>query len=407
MFELVIELNKFCQRFDGFVAKSIRSTLLEEEDDSYKNVALVTIRSINQVVALFDGWLDGCHFDEVDGWFLNKTIDMLHGYSVIVKKENFYTKYSVNYWKQMHCYILDIWRNSSFDDAEKDDLFIKIFSDILGNAIKDYPDFCNKKLGDFHNIYRAIGFEVYNAYSFIMPDPQYCKNNRWNDDGVAFLYLAYDDAGESYQNIKLGEKTCFEERRSKNGEEVAVCQFQSVNDGVRILNLAYQDIDYDALFMELNSTVIPTKNEVLSLVDEKTKVQKKLMQYTNSGREDLVKKELSKLMKQIGISEELEHKVKNMLFLTILGNICDSIFYAVDKETDPDLEAYIPFRKFSKYLMKIGFGGVAFRSTRMELCGLSGTNLVLFNPTDAKAVPGSMKVYRYHDDEPCELLKVY
>ena len=91
MFELVIELNKFCQRFDGFVAKSIRSTLLEEEEDSYKNVALVTIRSINQVVALFDGWLDGCHFDEVDGWFLNKTIDMLHGYSVIVKKENFYT----------------------------------------------------------------------------------------------------------------------------------------------------------------------------------------------------------------------------------------------------------------------------------------------------------------------------
>ena len=72
-------------------------------------------------------------------------------------------------------------------------------------------------------------------------------------------------------------------------------------------------------------------------------------------------------MKQIGISEELEHKVKNMLFLTILGNICDSIFYAVDKETDPDLEAYIPFRKFSKYLMKIGFGGVAFRSTRFVI----------------------------------------
>lgn len=66
----------------------------------------------------------------------------------------------------------------------------------------------------------------------------------------------------------------------------------------------------------------------------------------------------------------------------LAGNICDSIFYAVDKEDDLALEAYIPFRVFSKYLINKGFGGVTYRSTRMGLAGLQGKCLTLFNPED-------------------------
>lgn len=44
----------------------------------------------------------------------------------------------------------------------------------------------------------------------------------------------------------------------------------------------------------------------------------------------------------------------------------------MDKEDDPKLEAYFPFRAFSRYLMAKGFGGVAYRSTRMALIGLQG-----------------------------------
>ena len=41
----------------------------------------------------------------------------------------------------------------------------------------------------------------------------------------------------------------------------------------------------------------------------------------------------------------------------------------MDKEDDSKLEAYFPVRAFSRYLMAKGFGGVAYRSTRMALIG--------------------------------------
>ena len=90
----------------------------------------------------------------------------------------------------------------------------------------------------------------------------------------------------------------------------------------------------------------------------------------------------------------------------LIGNIYDSIFYIVDKEDDPALEAYVPFRVFSKYLINKGFGGVAYRSTRMALAGLQGKCLTLFNPEDAIYVQGEMEVYEYHK-EGCAFLKKY
>lgn len=84
----------------------------------------------------------------------------------------------------------------------------------------------------------------------------------------------------------------------------------------------------------------------------------------------------------------------------------EDIFYAVNKEDDPALEAYVPFRILSKYLINKGFGGVAYKSTRMELAGLKGKCLTLFNPEDAIYVQGEMEVYEYHK-EGCTFLKKY
>ena len=90
----------------------------------------------------------------------------------------------------------------------------------------------------------------------------------------------------------------------------------------------------------------------------------------------------------------------------MIGNICDSIFYAVDKEDDPKLEAYIPFRAFSRYLMAKGFGGVAYRSTRMALIGLQGKWVTLFNVEDATYIDGEMEVYEYQQDG-CKFITKY
>ena len=60
-------------------------------------------------------------------------------------------------------------------------------------------------------MYRASRYQVFDNYKYIMPDPAYCHDNRWNDDGVAYLYLSYDNENKECQGIKQAKKTCFEE----------------------------------------------------------------------------------------------------------------------------------------------------------------------------------------------------
>ena len=407
MMELIIELNKMCNRFEGYTTKAIRDTVMEEEDANVKKVICTVVKNINDVVAFFDDLFEGVTYPEMDTLYINKYLELINVYYFICKKTSFLPMYSKHYWQETNKQILNLWKESSFEEKDKNDLFIKIFDDLLGNMLSANPEVCDRKLSDFKNMYRATTYMVNDAYSFIMPDPDYCKDNRWNDDGVAFLYLAYDNEDMNYQNITLAEKTCFEECRLVDGTEVAVCQFEPVNDSAKILYLAYQDVDYDALLADLNREIVTRTDEVIQLLGEKKKVRSKLQQYATNQRKDLFMKEVRKILNKAGINDEMKAQVQNVLFITMLGNIFDSVFYAVDKEKDPKLEAYIPFRKFSKYLIHLGYRGVAYRSTRMELIGLNGTNLVVFEPSDARPKKGTMNVYKYHDKEECERINQY
>lgn len=407
MMELIIELNKMCNRFEGYTTKAIRDTVMEEEDANVKKVICTVVKNINDVVAFFDDLFEGVTYPEMDTLYINKYLELINVYYFICKKTSFLPMYSKHYWQETNKQILNLWKESSFEEKDKNDLFIKIFDDLLGNMLSANPEVCDRKLSDFKNMYRATTYMVNDAYSFIMPDPDYCKDNRWNDDGVAFLYLAYDNEDMNYQNITLAEKTCFEECRLVDGTEVAVCQFEPVNDSAKILYLAYQDVDYDDLLADLNREIVTRTDEVIQLLGEKKKVRSKLQQYATNQRKDLFMKEVRKILNKAGINDEMKAQVQNVLFITMLGNICDSVFYAVDKEKDPKLEAYIPFRKFSKYLIHLGYRGVAYRSTRMELIGLNGTNLVVFEPSDARPKKGTMNVYKYHDKEECERINQY
>lgn len=405
--ELLFELNKMCTRFPGAVTQAIRNTVLEERNRNAKKIVLSAISSMNNVVKMFDGIFEDFRDEEIDSLYVNKYLEVINIYYYFCTGSSFFSKYSQEYWCEINKLILSIWKNSDFDEKKKDDLFIKVFNDLLGNALLSRPEICERRLSNFQNMYRATKYKVNDAYNYIMPNPDYCKDNRWNDDGVSFLYLAYDNEDMVYQNIKVGEKTCFEECRTIEGTEIAICKFISKNDSAKIMYLAYQDVDYDLLLSELNQKVKPISDDIMQAISEKKNVKNKLNQYAKSGREDLFKRELKKVMDGAGINDQIKSSVENYLFVTLLGNICDSVFYAVDKEEDPELEAYIPFRKFSKYLIHLGYAGVAFRSTRMEKIGLRGTNLVLFDPNDAEPIEGTMKVYRYHKTDECELLKEY
>lgn len=411
MFELVLEFNRLTQRFDGAVSKTIRDVVLTENNPKLEGLVFEYLKHLNDTVKMFDDIFKDITFDEFENdlysLYLDKLYETINFYFVMCHCGNFYKKYSARYWTETQKHILRIWKDSSFDENKKEDIFIKIFSDLFDNVINTIPDICVRRLEDFNNLYRASTYMVDDAYNYIMPDPEYCKDNRWNDDKVAFLYMAYDNEGESYENITLAEKTCFEECRLGDDKEVAICQFKPINKTGKILYLSYQDIDYDKLFMELDDSAKPDSHLVLDAVTRNEKIKNKLIRYAQNGNKNMFNRTIDQFMKKMGLQADLKKLVQKKMAIMMMGNICDAIFYAVDKEKDPKLEAYVPFRKFSKYLISKGFAGVAFRSTRMQLIGLSGTNITLFNPNDAEYISGTMKKYRYHRDSECELLKSY
>lgn len=255
-------------------------------------------------------------------------------------------------------------------------------------------------------MYRASRYQVFDNYKYIMPDPAYCHDNRWNDDGVAYLYLSYDNENKECQCIKQAKKTCFEELRGKEGEQLSVCKFKAIHKRVKILDLSYDGIDYEEQLQELGTSEENYKDRILQTVQENSKLYNRMKAYAQNGNKEAFNKELDRLQKQAGLDREIHDKVQLQLSKILIGNICDSIFYAVDKEDDPNLEAYIPFRAFSRYLISQGFGGVAYRSTRMALIGLQGKCITLFNPEDAIYIDGEMEVYEYHKDG-CNLITRY
>ena len=266
--------------------------------------------------------------------------------------------------------------------------------------------FIVKQLKEFQNLYRASRYEIFDNYKYIIPDPAYCHDTRWNEDGEAFLYLAYDNEGQECQNIKLAQKTCFEELRAKNGEQLSVCKFKVVHKRVKILDLSYDGIDYDEQLEELTESEHDYKERIMQVIQDKPKLKNRMVSYAKHKDEESFRAELERIQKKLGLDREIHRQVQLQLSKILIGNICDSIFYAVDKEDDPKLEAYIPFRAFSRYLMAKGFGGVAYRSTRMALIGLQGKCVTLFNVQDATYIDGEMEVYEYQQDG-CKFITKY
>lgn len=185
-----------------------------------------------------------------------------------------------------------------------------------------------------------------------------------------------------------------------------MCKFKAVHRRVKILDLSFDGIDYDAQVGKLNGLEKIYKEKMMSEIQKNSKLLNRLMIYAKYKNEGAFRKELDKLQKKLGLDMKMHYDVQLKLSLILMGNICDAIFYAVDREDDPKLEVYIPFRAFSRYLIAKGFRGVAYKSTRMGKIGLQGKCLTLFNKSDAIYVNGEMEVYEYHKEK-CDFIKKY
>lgn len=413
---LIIEENKLKKRFKGNVVTAVLEVLNKETDVQRLKLIYQTLWQFNDAIKFWDeliGYTSGDEeWEEYEKDFYSRYTDILlnnlQKLYLRTGRFDFMQEYSKAYWKQVQESILQLWKKlpEGKSVVKNEVSFQKIFEDFFNETIKTFPDFLVKRLQEFHNLYRASRYQVFDNYKYIIPDPAYCHDNRWNDDGVAYLYLSYDNENKECQGIKQAKKTCFEELRGKEGEQLSVCKFKAIHKRVKILDLSYDGIDYEEQLQELGTSEENYKERILQTVQENSKLYNRMKAYAQNGNKEAFNKELDRLQKQAGLDREIHDKVQLQLSKILIGNICDSIFYAVDKEDDPNLEAYIPFRAFSRYLISQGFGGVAYRSTRMALIGLQGKCITLFNPEDAIYIDGEMEVYEYHKDG-CNLITRY
>lgn len=306
------------------------------------------------------------------------------------------------YWEKIHSLIKELWTAMPGDQPVEgvERGFKNLFEDLHDNVIMKYPKLIIKQLKDVGKMYRCRSWSVNDDYELMIPNEQYVKNNRWNPDGVAYLYLSCEDVHKPFDEVvNMAQKTCFEEIRLVDGSEVAICQFKPLKKDAKIIDLCYEDTDPSKLSKEFKT---PPKEAPQIIVDEILKnpiITKKMEIFVqeNSKYEFPHKAEadLKKILKATGLDMRIDELIHTRTSTLMLSLIDKSIFEAVDIETDPELKAYIPFREFSQFLIKKGYDGIIYRSTRMNMIGLSGKNLVLFDKMHATFKEKSMKKYKY------------
>lgn len=409
---LQIELNKYNTRFDCNIMKVLSSIIAKSKNLDFQEQMYNSLYGLYKFIKRFDSFFkfpnnELCRKakEEFNTKYLSSVWFMTSAIYHHLEDGDFASIYANEYWKITQANILKLWKSIDFssESGALEGKFMGIFEDLINSTVKQMPTFTEKKLSDFTNLYRASTYCPYDSYKYIMPDPEYCKDNRWNDDGVAYLYLSYDNHDKKNGNILVSQRTCFEEKRLTKDTTVAVCQFKPVNSDIRILDLTYKGLDLNQLTYELQELPVYIVKEILDILKSSSKFNKRARKYAVSG---ISKADFNRVLYKYGFNEISQTYVLQRFSYLVLDNICEAVFYAVDKKDDPELEAYIPFRKFSKYLISKGYGGVAYKSTRMELVGLEGYCLTLFEPNDAEPVRGTMQVYEYNGWD-STLLKCY
>lgn len=315
---------------------------------------------------------------------------------------NFTQLYDRLYWDKMFSFVKELWaampEGKPVLGAKKG--FKDLFEDFHDQVIIKYPNLLIKQLQDVGSMYRCRSWEVNEGYELMIPDERYVKDNRWNPDGVAYLYLACGNVNDLYdETINMVQKTCFEEISLKDEREVAICQFKPNKKDAKIIDLCYEGVNLPKLTQELKVPPPELTQTVLDAINgspQLTEIMKEL--FLKNMKDEFTKKAnpyIKKIIKKEGIDQKIGELVYSRTSAILLGIIDESIFEAVDKIDDPELKAYLPFRAFSQYLIGKGYDGIIYRSTKMNKIGLRGKNLVLFDKNHAVYQEGTMKKYKY------------
>ncbi len=401
-YQLTFELNRMVDIHENdFKFTILRNALESIGDDKKRQLIYVIVNVLNNICKTI---YDICNdFNKkqkklmVDNFF-EQYLKYLQRYSFFIG--DIVSIFKDTYRENLQCKIFNHWSSmvekKSCTVQEKN--FLEVFDDIHENCISKYEGIFIKRLGDLKNLYRAQKGKHFGNYERMIPKEEYVKNkNRWNPEGVAFLYLGLDEEVKQYDEVvNFIEKTCFEELRLKKDEYVSICKFKPVEGNDKIINLCYEDISYDeidSISEEFMNTIIKVKvNEILTnkKYQEEIRISEK-----EEVKEEVIKKIIEKEMNEKQIRPIIRKETEIYLGNLIMKSIDEAVFLPVDIKEDPELKAYVPFHYLANYLISKGYSGILYRSTRMNKIGLKGKNLVLFNKEDATYILNSMNVYYY------------
>lgn len=390
-FDLLMELNRMKRLSNNEYKFKILESAIINNRQKLKISGIVPILStLNSVYSILFEIINEFNDRELK-MFIDNMFDI---YLKTLKKYRFITGDILSYFEK--AYQEDIqgqiykqWNNQ----GEGNKSFLDVFDDLHRNCLLKFPSIFVEKLGQLEYLFRAQRGKHFNNYERMLPIKS--KNsNRWNPKGFAFMYLGYDTEIAKYdETISYIEKTCFEELRLKKGEDVTVCEFKPVKKEGKIINFCYEDIDYSDIESEqefvLNQLAQQKVNQILS----NPKTFSKLRQSSELYKD---------IVKTVGnvngdVKTIIQNETEIYLGKLLMKSIDEAVFLPIDESEDPELSAYKPFHLLAKYLINEGYSGIIYRSTRMNLKGLKGKNLVLFNKDDVNYVDGTLKVY--HCDE--------
>lgn len=225
--------------------------------------------------------------------------------------------------------------------------------------------------------YRAVLDPNADAKRFI-PLPNKTQN-RWNPPGKTYLYLSYEenDFVEVNSNYTRSQHTCLLEKRASAGKQYAVCRFK-LKDGLRILDLSYNDTSFDALNRIMESAFELACHELESDWSPTNPAKMKLFVESRAGFDELLSKAISEAFRQVNMNEAICVSLGKQY----LKLVCDTVIRPIDDSADKE-EQYHSFWQLATVLEAKGIDGIVYPSTRMELIGLVAKNMVLFNLDDA------------------------
>ena len=407
--QLTFELNRMVDIYENEYKFTILRRALESiNDENKRQFIYILIHALNNTC---EAILNVCNdFSEsqkklmIDNFF-EQYLKYLQRYSYFIG--DIVSIFKDTYRKNLQCQIFNHWSSmvEKKSDTALEKNFLEVFDDIHESCISKYESIFVKRLGDLKNLYRAQRGKHFDNYERMIPKEEYVKNkNRWNPEGVAFIYLGLDEEVKQYDEvINFIEKTCFEELRLKKDEYVSICKFKPVKSEGKIINLCYEDISYDEIDRKSEEFMnMITKVEIKEILTNK-KYHEEIR--SSMKKEEVIKKIIEKEINEKQIRSIIRKETEIYLANLIMKSIDEAVFLPVDIEEDPELKAYVPFHYLANYLISKGYSGILYRSTRMNKIGLKGKNLVLFNKEDVTYVPDSMNVYYYDGRKYKKVLK--